>query len=119
MVIEICNPNDIEFHASEIFSRRTAPWNKMTKAEAQGVLKAVLGVLASSYDSAKAFACAVHKPSYPNRDPMQLAFEDLCSRFDRYLSRLHALGDRQRGMIVLADGIAAFGINFLYAPAIR
>ena len=97
------NPQDVEFHASEIFSRRAAPWDKMTKDEAKGVLRAVLGVVASSYDSAKAFACAVHKPSYPDRDPMQLAFEDLCSRFDRYLGRLHASGDRQRGMIVLDE----------------
>jgi len=97
------SPEDVEFHASEIFARREAPWNNLNKAEAQGVLKAVLGVLAKSYDSAKAFACAVHKASYPNRDPLQLAFEDLCSRFDRYLSRLHASGDRQRGMIVLDE----------------
>lgn len=97
------NPHDIEFHASEIFSRRVAPWDKLTKDEAKGVLKAVLGVLATSYNSAKAFACVVHKPSYPGRDPLQLAFEDLCSRFDRYLSRLHAQGDRQRGMIILDE----------------
>jgi hypothetical protein len=97
------NPHDVEFHASEIFSRRAAPWDKMSKDEAKGILKAVLGVLANSYNSAKAFACAVHKPSYPNRDPMQLAFEDLCSRFDRYLSRMHAAGDRQRGMIILDE----------------
>lgn len=98
------NPHDIEFHASEIFSRRAAPWDKLTKDDAKGVLKAVLGVLASSYSSAKAFACAVHKASYPNHDPLQLAFEDLCSRFDRYLSRLNASGDRQRGMIILDEG---------------
>ncbi|MFZ1888798.1 MAG: DUF3800 domain-containing protein [Candidatus Binataceae bacterium] len=24
------NPQDVEFHASEIFSGRVAPWNKMT-----------------------------------------------------------------------------------------
>lgn len=101
--ISATNPHDVEFHASEIFSRRTEPWNKMGKDDAKGVLKAVLGVLATSYDSAKAFACAVHKASFPNRDPLQLAFEDLCSRFDRYLSRLHAAGDRQRGMIILDE----------------
>jgi hypothetical protein len=97
------NPQDVEFHASEVFARRAAPWGKLGKEEAKGVLKAVLGVLAASYDSAKAFACVVHKASYPGRDPLQLAFEDLCSRFDRYLSRLHAAGDRQRGMIILDE----------------
>lgn len=93
--INPANPNQVEFHASEIFSRRTAPWNSMSREDAQGVIKAVLQVLARSYDSARVFACAVHKASYPGRDPVELAFEDLCSRFDIYLSRLRAAGDRQ------------------------
>ena len=61
----------------------------------------VLNVLAEAYDSARAFACVVHKPSFPNRDPMEVAFEDLCSRFDRYLGRLRASGDDQRGLVIL------------------
>ena len=32
---------------------------------------------------------------------MEVAFEDLCSRFDLFLKRLHASGDRQRGLIIL------------------
>jgi hypothetical protein len=58
------NPHEIEFHASEIFSRRAPPWNKMSKEEAKGVVKAVLQVFAKSYDTARAFACAVHKASF-------------------------------------------------------
>lgn len=96
-------PDSVEFHASEIFSRRTAPWRGMSREEAQGVIKAVLGTLQQSYDSARAFACAVHKASFPGRDPMELAFEDLCSRFDRYLSRLRGEGDRQRGLLILDE----------------
>lgn len=96
-------PQEVEFHASEIFSRRAAPWDKMSKTEAQGVIKAVLKVLAQSYDSARAFACAVHKASFPDADPIELAFEDLCSRFDQYLARLRGAGDRQRGLIILDE----------------
>ena len=43
----------------------------------------------------------VHKPSFPNRDPMEIAFEDRCSRFDRYLKRLRANGDKQWGLVIL------------------
>jgi hypothetical protein len=75
----------------------------MSKEEAQGVIKAVLQVLARSYGSARAFACAIHKPSFQNMDPMEHAFEDLCSRFDRYLNRLRSEGDRQRGLIILDE----------------
>ncbi len=95
------NPQDVEFHASEIFSRRSAPWRGMSTAEARGVIKTVLRIFEKSYGSARAFACAVHKSSFPHTDPVELAFEDLCSRFDLYLSRLNNEGDRQRGLIIL------------------
>ena len=36
------NYGDIEFHASEIFSRRTPPWDKLSRDEAQGVIKLFL-----------------------------------------------------------------------------
>jgi len=101
--IDAANPHGVEFHASEIFSRRAGPWKGMTKAEAQGVILGVLDVLRRSYQSAAAFACAIHKPSYPNRDPVELAFEDLCSRFDMYLQRLRGTGDRQRGILILDE----------------
>ncbi|UCD50322.1 MAG: DUF3800 domain-containing protein [Phycisphaerales bacterium] len=101
--VDAAKPYDVEFHASEIFSRRVHPWRGMSKPEAQGIIKGVLGVLGGSYDTAKAFACAVHKPSFPGRDPVELAFEDLCSRFDLYLNRLRAEGDRQRGLLILDE----------------
>ena len=99
--IDPANPQSIEFHASEIFSRRETPWNKMSKEEAQGVIKAVLQVLARCYETARAFACAIHKPTIVAPDLMEVAFEDLCSRFDLFLQRLRGAGDRQRGLIIL------------------
>lgn len=73
----------------------------MSRQEAQGVIRAVLNVLRDSYETARAFACAVHKRSFPGRDPMEIAFEDLCSRFDLYLRRLRGAGDRQRGLVIV------------------
>lgn len=55
------NPEDVEFDASTIFSRREAPWKHLTLNEARGALKSVLGVVAGSYDTARLFACAIHK----------------------------------------------------------
>ena len=46
-------------------------------------------------------ASAHQRPSFPNRDPMEIAFEDRCSRFDRYLKRLRANGDKQWGLVIL------------------
>lgn len=56
----------------------------------------MLQVAAGSYNTARLFACAIHKKSYPNHDPVELAFEDLCQRFDFFLQRLRAQGDQQR-----------------------
>ena len=36
-----------------------------------------------------------------NRDPMEVAFEDLCSRFNLYLQRLASSGHRERGLVIL------------------
>lgn len=97
------NPYGLEFHASEIFSRRKHPWKGMGKEDAVGVIKAVLDVFRRSYSSARAFACVVHKASYPGQDPMEMAFEDLCSRFNLYLNRLRQEGERQRGILILDE----------------
>jgi hypothetical protein len=94
-------PEDIEFHASEIFSRRGAPWNKLSSDEARGTLKSVLQVVNNSYNTTCLFACAIDKRAYPGQDPVEMAFEDLCRRFDLFLSRLKSAGDTQRGMIIL------------------
>ena len=32
---------------------------------------------------------------------MEIAFEDLCSRFDQYLNRLRTGGNPQRGLVIL------------------
>ena len=95
------NPHGVEFHASETYARRSAPWKGMKQEEARGTIKSVLQVLARSYDTARAFACVVHKASFPNQDPMEIAFEDLCQRFDLYLRRLRTAGDNQRGLVIL------------------
>lgn len=97
------NPVDVEFHASEIFSRRTHPWKSMTRDEAKGVLKAVLKIVSDAYDSLALFACAIHKDSCKGQDPMMVAFEDLCSRFDRFLMRHSAEGEKHRGLIILDE----------------
>ena len=51
------DPHGVEFHASEVFSRRRQPWKRLTQQQARGTIKAVLDVLANAYDTARAFAC--------------------------------------------------------------
>ena len=94
-------PEDVEFHASTIFSRRADPWKRLDINEARGALKSVLQVVGASYKTTRLFACAIHKKSFPGNDPVELAFEDLCKRFDLFLGRLRSEGEAQRGMLIL------------------
>jgi len=106
LATQICptNPQDIEFHASEIFSGRTPPWNGMSREQRISIIKEVLKIIAKSYNQNTTFACVIHKPSYPNRDHIEMAFEDLCSRFNLQLMRLHATRkEKHKGLIVLDE----------------
>lgn len=102
--IDPINPASIEFHASEIFARRTAPWNKFSREEAQGIIKSVLNILALSPAPTHAFSCAIHKASFGIiTDYLGLAFEDLSKRFDMYLDNLNQAGENQRGLLILDE----------------
>jgi len=97
------SPSSIEFHASDIFSGRTPPWNGKKKEERNKIISDVLDILTKSHESTAAFACAVHKKSFTSRDPMEIAFEQLCSRFDLQLKRFHHQKNTQRGLIILDE----------------
>ncbi len=97
------DPDAVEFHASHIFAGKVAPWKDMEKDKRREIIKRVLGIFAASHSSTAAFACAIHKQSYPNQDPIECAFEDLCSRFDMQLKRLHAGGNTHKGLIIVDE----------------
>jgi len=98
------NPRAVEFHASEIFSGREPPWKGLNKTDRRQVIKDVLGVLAHAHESTSAFACAVHKASFLGRDPMEIAFEELCNRFELQLRRFYYVDkNRQCGLIILDE----------------
>jgi hypothetical protein len=109
------NPEAVEFHASEIFGGRTEPWKQLrNQADRKKVLLDVLAVLSQDRFGTCAFACAVHKPSFPNDDPMQLAFEQLCNRFDRLLKRKNLDNhEQQRGMIIFDESAHETAIQAL------
>jgi hypothetical protein len=97
------NPRSVEFHAASIFSGRDGVWQTFRKREDRiRIIKRVLFVLdKSSPGSVAVFACAVHKESTQG-DPVQIAFEQLSSRFDIYVRRQNTeRGERQKGIIIL------------------
>jgi hypothetical protein len=98
------DPKSIEFHASEIYAGRKA-WRKMPRHDRIATMHKVLGVLAASFYRNRAFACVVDKQNCRNNNPMEVAFEDLCSRFNLYLRRFHIAkkSEAHSGIIVVDE----------------
>lgn len=101
-----------EFHCSEIFSGRTPPWEKFTsKDQRKGIILQILDVAAKQCSTQAApeqvttlIACAINKGDYPGRDAMEMAFEEICNRFQLFLVRkYHDLKKRVKGMIILDE----------------
>ena len=77
------------------------PLGDLSAEQRRALARDAYGVLAEN-QGGPLFATAVKK-SAVNRDPYEAAFEDLISRFDRFLTRRPAQGDTQRGLIVVAE----------------
>ena len=90
----------IEFHAAAIQARKKAPWDSLSPADTQRILDEIAALISGCHDTCTLFAIVVHKASFPNEDPVEIAFGELARRFDLYLRRLHAQGETQRGLMV-------------------
>lgn len=95
------SPNSIEFRGSSIHSGRDH-WRGLGKLERVQAYKDALGQIGTS-KNAHVFAAAIHKAAISPSDPMEFAFEQLATRFDKFLGRLHNSGNTQRGLIILDD----------------
>lgn len=101
MVQRLIPGTSVELHASQIANHNKPPWNALTVADRGRLMTSTYNLLASS--RSVLFGVAVHKRSFPTQDPMSLAFQELCLRFDRYLARLHDAGDTQRGIMIFDE----------------
>ena len=93
------NPQNIELHGSPMLTGRKGFWRKQPKDERRKAIEDALRVLAESHRSNRVFAIVVEDGATED-NPMEYAYEQLASRFDQYLMRLHKKGERQRGMVL-------------------
>jgi hypothetical protein len=93
------DPASIELHGSPMFTGRGS-WRKIPMTERIQAIKDALTVLCNSHSSNTIFACIFRKSLFTGKDVMEVAFEQLASRFDYFLKRLHRVGNSQRGLIV-------------------
>jgi hypothetical protein len=106
------DPASVELHGSPMLNGSKL-WRKFPLPERIAAIKEALGVLADSHGSNRAFAVAVNKVSVSPRDPVEFCFEQVCSRFDQYLMRLHRSRDTHRGMIIFDKSTAETSIQRL------
>ena len=98
------DPDMVEFHASAIWARKMEPWKSIDPPSCKRVIHSVLKTFAAAPLPACAVACAVHKSSYPDLDPMGAAFRVITESFDRFLRARHLeTGYDERGMIFIDE----------------
>lgn len=89
-------PDKVELHGSPMFVGRGI-WRSFPLPRRIEAIKAALHLIRPSM---RVFAAVVEKSAISPRDPVEYAFEQVCSRFDHFLRRQHRLRDTQRGIIV-------------------
>jgi hypothetical protein len=74
----------------------------MSREERERVASEFYGMIASHPIGLSLFATATHKPSlHPSESAYERALEDIYSRFDLFLRRMYALGNPQKGLVVI------------------
>ena len=99
------NPNEphtVEFHESPMRAGKGF-WRGIQKSAREQALKdaLIIGVRQRFPANVRLFASVLEKSKYSGKDIAQIAFEQLCSRFDQFLGRLHKRhNNTQRGLII-------------------
>lgn len=92
------NPDALEFHGTDIHSGNKH-WRALPPDVREDAYRTALRRLTSTHD-VHLFGAAIHKGAVSPRDAMEVAFEQVASRFDHMLARLYRAGNTQRGLII-------------------
>jgi hypothetical protein len=73
----------------------------MVRMERRSVIVDILLTARTLRGEWELFGVVVDKSALSPDDAIEYAFEQICSRFDQFLARLHRNGNNQRGLIIL------------------
>ena len=110
--VDPADPAGIELHGAPIFNGRGV-WRSVNRADRVAIIRDALAVFAATHPSNRVFAAAVAKANIAPDDPMNHCFEQVSSRFDQYLMRLHRQGETHRGLIFFDKSHAEYTIQRL------
>ncbi|MCX7890361.1 MAG: DUF3800 domain-containing protein [Rhodobacteraceae bacterium] len=98
---QLADPSSLEFHGNQLLpgSKR---WRAIRGIERRRTILAdALRAGNELRGKWAVFGVVVHKAAVSPRDPVEFAFEQLCSRFDYFLGRQVRDGKAERGLIIL------------------
>jgi Protein of unknown function (DUF3800) len=104
------DPSAVELHGNPMHQGKKF-WRQFPFDIRAQAIKDCLEVIERSHPSNRVFACAISKrrltaaalAGNPNYDPIRHVFEQISTRFDHYLTRLHKTSDTQRGIIIFDE----------------
>lgn len=96
--------HDIELHGSPMYAGREAPWRQVrSRADRERMISEALKTLQGSA-GIRLFAMVIDKHHVSPQDPIAVAFEEICNRFNLFLARINnRRNERQRGLIVMDE----------------
>ena len=100
--LDIGDTHNIELHGSVMANGKEAPWKGMTRKRRLDVIERSLCLLRDDRWGMRAFAVAVDKRAVSPNDPVTCAFEEICNRFNLFLSRLwRSKKEKHRGLVIM------------------
>ncbi|MCC6328501.1 MAG: DUF3800 domain-containing protein [Acidobacteria bacterium] len=93
------DPGSVELHGNPMKTGKGI-FRRFPKADRIKAIVDSIEIFVESHPGNRLFAAVVRKDVISPEDPVEHAFEQLASRFDHYLGRLHKAGDTQRGVII-------------------
>lgn len=95
-------PYDVELHGSPMRTGRNGWDSHPVPNRIQAIKDALASLKRHHPRDIRLFAVALEKQNFSGQDIAEVAFTQICSRFDQFLMRLYrSKNDKQRGLIIL------------------
>jgi hypothetical protein len=93
-------PKSLELHGNELQSGRKF-WRRFERSVRRQAICDALGCIGGIHGPVRLFGAVIEKAAVSPNDAIEVAFEAVASRFDKFLQRRHRREDPQRGIIIL------------------
>jgi hypothetical protein len=94
------DPASLELHGSQMHGGRGKKWRCFPVQDRVRAISDALAAFSRSHITNTLFGVAVKKPTDDPGAAVNIAFEQICSMFDKHLLQLHRQKNTQRGIII-------------------